>query len=70
MVFPRSEAVISQRTCVQVERAKPHAASEAISTEQLEALQVRLQGLHTTAKLLTTEELGNLEDTIAIARST
>ena len=49
----------------EVERAKPHAASEAVSTEQLEALQVRLQASHTTAKLLTEEELGNLEDTIA-----
>ena len=48
----------------QLLEAKPQAAAEAISTEQLEALQARLHAMH-TAKLLTEEELGNLEDTIA-----
>ena len=44
--------------------AKPEAASEAVLDEQLEAFQERLQSLH-SAKLLTEDELCNLEDTIA-----
>ena len=65
----RADAEAQRRTVEaglreEVERAKPQAASEAISAVQLEALQARLQALH-TAKLLTEDELGNLEDTIA-----
>ena len=59
------EAKWEDRLRQEVERAKPQAASEAISAEQLEALQARLQAMHSKAKLLTEEELGNLEDTIA-----
>ena len=49
----------------QLRDAKPQSASEAISEEKLDALQARLQRLHAEAQLLTEEELGNLEDTIA-----
>ena len=53
-----------ERAKQEVERARPQAADEAIFAEQLEALQARLQAMH-TAKLLAEEELGSLEDTIA-----
>jgi hypothetical protein len=43
---------------------KPRHATEAITEEQLEALQARLQALH-EAELLSEAELASLEDTIA-----
>ena len=43
---------------------QPKLAVEAISDEQLAALQARLQSLH-TARLLTDDELYSIEDTIA-----
>jgi hypothetical protein len=43
---------------------QPKLAVEAISDEQLAALQARLQSLH-AAKLLTDDELYSIEDTIA-----
>ena len=49
----------------QLRDAKPQSASDAISEEQLDALQARLQRLHAESELLTEEELGSLEDTIA-----
>jgi hypothetical protein len=57
-----------QRQVMEAELRKrlPQAAAEAISEEQLEALQARLQRLHSESQqLLSEEELGNLEDTIA-----
>ena len=53
-----------ERAKHELDRRKPQAAVEAISAEQLEVLQVRLQAMH-TAKLLTEDELDSLEDTIA-----
>jgi hypothetical protein len=47
-----------------LQEAKPQPASEAITEGQLEALQARLQSLH-EAKLLSEDDLGRLEDTIA-----
>ena len=53
-----------ERAKHELDRSKPQAAVEAISAEQLEVLQARLHAMH-TAKLLTEDELGCLEDTIA-----
>jgi len=49
---------------MRLREAMPPPASEAISDEQLEALQERLQSLH-AAKLLTESELCSLEDVVA-----
>ena len=45
------------------EQAKPQPARDAISEEQLGALQLRLEALH-EASLLTDEELNSLEDEV------
>ena len=56
-----SSLLFEDRLREELERARPQVAAVVTSAEQLEVLQARLQAMH-TAKLLTKEELGSLED--------